>query len=127
MDEHPVEYFVNLESQVWDALAGGDADADRNLLTGDFVGVYPTGFADRSSHTAQLTSGPTVSSYSIHDARLIPVSAGAVMLLYRASYGRLVGGLPAGDETMYVSSLWIERGGRWRNSFSQDTPAVPGT
>jgi hypothetical protein len=125
MDEHPIEFFVELESQVWDALAGGDADADRALLASDFVGVYPTGFADRSDHAHQLADGPTVVSYSIDDARLIRLSEAAVMLCYRADYRRPREGLPGDNETMYISSLWTERDGRWWNVFSQDTPATP--
>jgi hypothetical protein len=121
MHEHPIEFFVDLEGQVWDALVRGDADADRELLADDFVGVYSIGFATRSDHAGQLAEGPTVAAYAISDARLIRVSAEAVMLCYRAVYRRLLDGNPGNDEAMYVSSLWTERDGRWRNVFSQDT------
>ena len=117
--EQPIEFFVDLESQVWDALVAGDAAADEALLTSDFAGVYPTGFADRAEHVGELAAGPTVAAYAINDARLIRVSASAVLLCYRADYRRVSGP----DETMYISSLWIERDGNWRNRFSQDTPA----
>jgi hypothetical protein len=123
MHEHPKEFFVRLESRVWDALARGDADADQELLASDFIGVYATGFADRSNHAAQLADGPTVGSYSINDARLLRLSASAVVLCYRAEYQRLRGGVLGRNETMYISSLWTERDGRWWNLFSQDTPA----
>ena len=42
------------------ALAAGDAVGDRALLSDDFVGVNPTGFADRAAHAAELDDGPTV-------------------------------------------------------------------
>ena len=124
MHEHPVEFFVGLESEVWEALRRGDADADRALLTDDFVGVYETGFADRSEHAGELAHGPTVASYSIDEARLITVSPTAVMLCYRADYRPVRSGVPGDDATMFISSLWVERSGRWCNSFSQDTPAA---
>jgi hypothetical protein len=123
MHEHPIEFFVDLEQQVWTALACGDADADRELLASDFVGVYSTGFANRSDHAGQLAHGSTVASYSITDSQLIRVSAAAVMLCYRAEYQRQRGGPESIPETMYISSLWIERDGRWLNVFSQDTTA----
>ncbi len=116
---HPIDFFVDLESQVWEALLAGDIAADEALLTTDFAGVYPTGFADRTDHAGELADGPTVAAYTINDARLIRVSAAAVMLCYRADARRVSGP----DETMYISSLWVERDGRWQNVFSQDTPA----
>lgn len=125
MPERDLEFFVGLELRVWDALARGDPAADRELLSADFVGLYPTGFADRSEHAGQLEAGATVASYAIADARLIVLSPSAVMLCYRADYCRAQGGLTGENEAMYVSSLWVERDDRWQNLFSQDTPASP--
>jgi hypothetical protein len=123
MPDRPIEFFIELESRVWDALVDGDRDAERALLSSDFVGVYPTGFADRSVHANQLVDGPTMASYSITDAKLVPVSDSTVLLCYRADFRRVRDGPPGSDETMYISSLWAERDGRWWNTFSQDTPA----
>ena len=46
-----------------------------------------------------------------------------MLLCYRADYRRASADGPGAEETMYISSLWIERDGEWRNVFSQDTPA----
>ena len=123
MCDRDTQFFIDLESGVWDALASGDAGADHALLSADFVGVYPTGFASRAEHADELSEGPTVASYSITDARLIDVAADAVLLCYRAEYLR-----PGSheEETMFISSLWCRRDGRWLNTFSQDSPAAPG-
>ena len=115
-----IDVFVRLEAAVWNALRDGDAEADASLLTDDFVGVYPTGFSDRSDHVGQLADGATVSSYAMTDARLRVITADHVLLSYRADFRR-----PPHDvtETMYVSSLWSQIDGQWLNVFSQDTPA----
>ena len=121
----PIEYFISLERRVWDALVAGDADADRALLADDFVGVYPTGFAGRADHVGQLSDGPTVTAYSIARPVLVAIADDAALLAYAARFRRLA---DADEETMYVSSLWCRRDGRWVNTFSQDTPrgaAVP--
>lgn len=114
--------LIALESSVWDALRRGDAAADSDLLADDFLGVYPTGFADRSDHADQLGDGPTVAEYSILEARAIHLSADHVVLAYRAEYQR-----PGTAETeeMYVSSVWSQRNDLWVNVFSQDTPVDP--
>lgn len=122
MSERSTQFFVDLESGVWDSQVSGDADAQRELLSADFVGVYPSGFATRAEHAAQLSDGPITTAYSIADARLITVTADTVMLCYRADHqpvGR------ARTESMFISSLWVERDGRWWNTFSQDSPAGP--
>jgi hypothetical protein len=124
MQTPSLEHFVGLESRVWDALVRGDEEADRALLTDDFLGVYPTGFATRDEHVGQLSAGSTMAEYAITDARLVPVSPAAVILSYRADFRHVRGGQVGDREVMYISSLWIGRDGEWLNSFSQDTPSA---
>lgn len=114
--------LITLESSVWEALRTGDAGVDEALLATDFLGVYPTGFADRDDHTGQLGGGPTVADYTIHDPRHLDIGEGHALLAYRAEYRRPGASI---TESMYVSSLWSERAGRWINVFSQDTPVDP--
>jgi hypothetical protein len=113
-------FFVDLERVVWTALVDGDADADRAALADSFVGVYPTGFAGADDHARQLVDGPTVDWFELADSRTLEIAEGHVMLSYRASYRRA---RSENIEVMYVSSLWSLVDGRWRNVFSQDTPA----
>ncbi len=93
------------------------------MLSDDFLGVYPTGFADRKSHAEQLIDGPTVASFALHDARMLAVSESAVILSYRAEFERPTSTAVSEVQRMYVSSLWCRRDGTWLNVFSQDTPA----
>ena len=109
-----------LERSVWDALVAGDAAADRAALAPDFLGVYPSGFAERACHVGQLDDGPSIARYRIEDARLDVIAADAFLIAYRAVFARAAS--PDDEEAMYVSSLWRLRGGRWLNTFSQDTP-----
>lgn len=123
--EVDVSELLRLETIVWQALVEGDAEADDRMLSKDFLGVYPSGFADRSDHVRQLICGPTVSSFELRDARTLVVSDAAVLLAYRADYRRPS---PTGSptaESMFVSSLWCRRDDRWINVFSQDTPVTP--
>jgi hypothetical protein len=119
-----VDALLELERKVWQALVAGDPAADAAMLAEDFLGVYPTGFADRDEHVGQLHDGPTVAAFELHHPRVVAISDDAALLVYRADYRRPDA---AGDqlESMYVSSLWCRRGDRWMNVFSQDTPPGP--
>ena len=86
-----VDFFVALESRVWDALTRGDAAADRSLLPGDFFGVYPTGFANRSDHAGQLDRGATVLAYEIVAATVRMLTEGHALLSYEARFISLPG------------------------------------
>jgi hypothetical protein len=119
--EHDIEQFLGLETEVWEALAKGDGEADGRLLSDDFLGVYTVGFSDRAGHVAQLADGPTVSEYSLRKARLMELSHDMVLLAYRAEFRRPGEREP---ESVLISSIWQEREGRWVNIFSQDTPAT---
>lgn len=123
MTDADVEAFLDLEIQVWEALVRGDAAADAQLLASDFLGVYPTGFADRTAHAGQLEQGPTVAEYAVHDARMLVLSPDSVLLAYRADWRRRSASGIGDTETMFVSSVWSRREDGWVNVFSQDTPA----
>ncbi|EEE38868.1 hypothetical protein RKLH11_2714 [Rhodobacteraceae bacterium KLH11] len=114
-----LDHILSLEKQVWAALVEGNAEADRALLSPDFLGVYPTGFANRDDHVGQFADAPTMARYELSDTRLRVLSTDAVLLSYRADYQR-----PNATEreAMLISSLWERRHDVWINSFSQDTP-----
>ena len=119
-----LDEILALETAVWTALLTDDAVADQQLLADDFLGVYPTGFADGADHAGQLDDGPTVVAFRIESPRLKVLADDHVVLAYDAAYRRPGGG----EERLYVSSIWSRRNGRWVNVFSQDTPpgaAVP--
>jgi hypothetical protein len=115
-----LDALITLERKVWDALAAGDAMADERLLSDDFLGVYPTGFAGRGDHAGALADGPTVESYAIEEARAMHLGDEVALLAYRAVYHRP--GEPTEHE-MYITSVWQRRAGAWVNVFSQDTPS----
>jgi hypothetical protein len=118
-----VEFFLQLESKVWAALASGDAAADERLLAKDFLGVYSTGFSGRSDHVGRLASGPTVHEYTLSEPKVTVLSKDVVVLSYLATWSRRGADPGAEQELTYISSVWKQREGTWENVFSQDTPA----
>lgn len=117
-----LEEILALETEVWEALVTGDAERDARMLSEDFLGVYPTGFFNKSQHCGQLANGPTVSSYELTSARIAVLEEGQVLLSYLAIWSRATD-KPPQKERMYISSIWKRFGTEWKNIFSQDTPA----
>ncbi len=114
-----LDEMLDLEKQVWAALVDGNAEADRALLSPDFLGVYPSGFANRDDHVGQFADAPTMARFELSEAKLMVLTPDIVLLSYRADYQRP----GAADwEAMLISSLWERRNEVWVNSFSQDTP-----
>ncbi|MGA2551382.1 MAG: nuclear transport factor 2 family protein [Burkholderiaceae bacterium] len=117
-------FFLELETRVWEALTTGNAQADENLLSPDFLGVYSTGFSERAAHVEQLACGPIVRSYSLENARFMQLGEGVVLLSYQAKWSRYGAEGPQNDETTYISSIWKRVNDVWQNVFSQDTQAT---
>lgn len=122
MHSYTVEDFIHLENQVWAAFVAGDAQADSDLLTDDFLGVYDSGFLHKHEHSDQLASGPLIAQYEISEARIKVLAEGLVLLSYRVFFVRFQNRDRGIAETMYVTSIWRWENGDWKNTFSQDTP-----
>lgn len=83
-----IEQILKLETEVWEALRTGDSRRDSLMLSDDFLGVYPTGFANKAEHAGQLKDGPTVLSYELIDPRIVVLGEKRVLLAYKASWIR---------------------------------------
>lgn len=112
------------ERGIWDALASGDSKSDHELLDERFLGVYSTGFANRDEHVDQLRSGPCISEFCLHEARMLIVKPDVIVLAYMVTFRRTGARLNDPPERMYVSSLRQAGTDGWRNVFSQDTGAA---
>src|SRR4029077_18694609 len=122
-----IAFFVALERRVWQALADGDIEADTDLLDPQFLGVYASGFASRGDHAAQLADGTSVPHFFIPSARLLPFAQNGLMFSYRASFTRPGKANVGSVDSMFVSSIWRQRGATCLNVFSQDTLVTEAT
>ncbi|WGH80335.1 nuclear transport factor 2 family protein [Jannaschia sp. GRR-S6-38] len=112
--------LLSRETAVWEALACGDAAADRAALASGFLGIYPDGFAGRDDHVGQLARGPTVAEFHLDRARITPLGPDRAALSYHARFRRVGAEV---EEAMWVTSVWQRDGDGWINLLSQDTPA----
>ena len=96
---------------------------DQRLLAEGFLGVYESGYSDKTGHVEQLCDGPSIAEFKLTDTRLTMYSENLGLLSYLAVFRRS-GNVASSYESMYVSSLWQRFDGQWLNVFSQDTPVA---
>ena len=115
---YTMDAFLSLEKKVWDCLLSGDPDADSQLLADDFLGVYASGFSGKACHVNALKNGPLIVNYEISEARIKVLSTDIVLLSYVAKYKHNNTSIVT---SMYITSIWKNFSGVWKNIFSQDT------
>lgn len=81
-----LDELATCETAVWQALVDGNIGADADALDDGFLGVYPSGFADKATHVGQLADGPTIAAFALSDLRIMQLSATHVVLSYHACY-----------------------------------------
>lgn len=113
-----IDRFITLEKKVWDCLLSGDYKSDEKLLSDDFLGVYPSGFFGKTHHVNALKNGPIIADYEISDARIKVLSENIVLMSYSSIYKKTKSSISI---TMFITSIWQNFSGVWKNTFSQDT------
>ena len=119
--------IVGLENQVLQGYLQKNREAVAPLLAGDFqdVGEYGIWDKERSLQDIADPSSTTQSSAmnEVHFSRLAP---SVVLLTYRLDEVDLEHGKPA-PSAKYISSVWVQREGKWLNVLGHDTPAAGGS
>ena len=119
--KYDLNFFLGLEIQVWEALKNGDKNANYNLLSDDFLGVYETGLSSKEDHLELLRNGPIISCYEIGSTQLIQLGPEIASLTYSATATFLKNEEKDTQVLLYITSIWARRLNKWVNIFSQDT------
>jgi hypothetical protein len=114
--------LVNLEKQSWTAWQKRDGNFFQEFLTDDHVEV---GFGGVTRNKATIVAGVAspvcvVKSYTVDRFELTVLSADMALLTYHASQDTTCGATTV-PSPVWASSLYVRRGGRWRNAFYQQT------
>jgi hypothetical protein len=116
------QQIVSKEREAVDALKAGNVELFGSLLADDAVLVDSHGPATKAQ-VLQNVAGFRISEYSMEDVRFVPVSDKSGLITYKFTES----GTSHGKEfsaTVYVSTLYAQRGGKWVSLFSQETAAT---
>jgi hypothetical protein len=115
--------LVRLEGQSWVAWKERDGAFYDRFLSDDHLEIGAYGVANKAQVVAFVGSAAcTVESYSLGAMRFQRIDERTALLAYRSEQKAVCGGVPV--EPAWVTSLYVNRGGRWQNVLYQRTPAT---
>jgi hypothetical protein len=115
------ETLINLEKQSWEAWQKRDGKFFQEFLSDDHVEVGFGGLTNKARVVAGVASPVcVVKSYAVEKFELTMIDANTALLNYHAEQDTDCGG-NAVPSPVWVSSLYVKRGGHWLNAFYQQT------
>ena len=116
-----MDELIELERAGWASLCDGTGDDFYGqAMTDDGVMVLTNGSVmTREEVVAALGQAPPWASYQIDDVRVVPIGEDSAALVYVGT-GHCDGDTPPFVGVM--SSVYVERGGRWKLVLYQQTP-----
>lgn len=116
------EELVKLEMQSWEAWKNHNGKFFERFLSSDHVEVGFGGLTSKASVMAGVASGACqVEGYTLKHFELRMLGENVALLNYYETQETSCQGKTV-PSPCWVSSLYMKRGGRWRNVFFQQTP-----
>jgi hypothetical protein len=118
--------LVARERASWVAWQKRDASFFQAFLSDDHVEVGFGGVAGKAAVIKSVGSPAcVVASYEVGPFRLTQLTDDAALLTYHARQDTTCAGQPV-PSPVWVSSLYVKRGGAWVNAVYQQTPDTSG-
>ena len=109
------------ETKLWEAWKNKDAKPFKANLSADSVIIGDSGVQGKSDAIKDLTSAPCeVKSFKLSDWKLTMLNSSTALITYKASAEGTCAGTPI--PTVWASSIWVNRGGKWLAASHQETP-----
>jgi uncharacterized protein (TIGR02246 family) len=111
-----------IEHDGWEAYKKKDKKAYGDLLTDDFVGSFADGQPPHDKNSALASMDQvTLNNYSLSNFKVKTISPDAALLTCDADVTLTVGNGKPETSKLYVSDLYVKRGGAWKSMHYQET------
>jgi len=116
--------LTNSEKQLWEAWKNKDAAPFKQYLTDDSIMVDQTGIVHGKDKALDgMAKMPCdVNSYTLGDTKVDWLDKDTALLTYKAESDATCGGQKV-PPSVYASSIWVKKGGKWLANFHQETAA----
>ena len=118
--------LISAEKQLWEAWKNKDGGPFQQSLTDDSVMIDQTGIVQGKDKAVQsIAKSPCdVKSYSVGDIKVDWVNKDTALLTYKADADATCNGQKV-PPSVYASSIWVNKGGKWLTAFHQETAVGP--
>ena len=115
--------IIETEKKLWEAWKNKDMKPFQANLSDDAVMIGDSGVADKkTSLTAMEGMACEVKSYELMDLKVTFLNNSTAILTYKSTQDATCGG-QAVPATVWSSSVYVMRGGRWYAASHQETVA----
>jgi hypothetical protein len=115
---------VGLENQILQGYVQKNREAVAHLIASDFQDVGEYGVWDKERSLQDIADPSSITqSLSMSRVRFSRLAPNVVVLTYRLDEIDIDNGMPV-SSTKYVSSIWLNRDGKWLNVLGHDTPTA---
>ena len=115
--------IIATERKLWDAWKNKDMKPFKANLSADAIMISNSGVADKkTSLSAMEGEGCEVKTYELMDLKVTFLNSSTAILTYKSTQDATCGG-EAVPPTVWSSSVYVMRGGRWYAASHQETPA----
>lgn len=115
--------IIATERKLWEGWKNKDLKPFKTYLSADSLLIGDAGVANKTEALKELDSvSCDVKSYELSDIKVLFLNSDAALLTYKATQDGTCGG-QAVPPTVWASSAFVRRGGKWFEASHQETPA----
>ena len=115
--------IIATEKKLWEAWKNKDMKVFKANLTADSIQVGDSGVADKKTSVAAMEGTPCeVTSYELSEIKVTFLNSSTAVMTYKSAQDATCGGEKV-PPSVWSSSVYVMRGGRWYAASHQETPA----
>lgn len=114
--------IIATEKKLWEAWKNRNIKLFKATLSSDSVMIGDSGVANKAEAIKALEMPCEVKSYELSDIKVTFLNSSAALMTYKSTQDATCGGQPV-PATVWSSSAYVLRGGKWLAASHQETPA----
>ncbi len=116
--------LMSQERGLWNAWRDQDWTVFRRDVADNAVTMHASGPAlGRETALSGMEKNPCeVRSFSLGDEHVVEVAPGTAVVVYKAEQDATCGGQKV-PGTVWATSVWVQKDGKWQNVLHQEVPA----